>query len=232
MQDARSRGQLSDGPHRTNGFLLSGEGYCRRRCQCCRCRRHCRCRKRPLVRRPSWLCGNTDLPVEIGCVEIVLSGNADQREQSVPSCVGERRAHSARRRRFADHADRPFRRQPLARRMGKRGAEAKFGLFPSAPTPVIADACCRWRQSGREGSWRGGQDRGDGPPDIVQLGFTASTRRDPTVCLTIGRAVRRRVFRLAKIVETGQDRKVGRRRALAPDRSSSTSATATDTNVL
>ena len=52
--------------------------------------------------------------VEIGRVEIVLSGNADQREQGVASCVSERRSHAARRRRFADGADRPFRRQPLA----------------------------------------------------------------------------------------------------------------------
>jgi len=47
---------------------------------------------------------------EVRRVEIVLACDASEREQGVPSCVGERSPRAARRRRLADRTDRPFRR--------------------------------------------------------------------------------------------------------------------------
>src|SRR5208283_411439 len=61
---------------------------------------------------------------EIRRIEIVLTCDTDKREEGIASCVGERRPHPSRRRRLGNRADRPFRRQPLPRRMGERGGEA------------------------------------------------------------------------------------------------------------
>jgi hypothetical protein len=64
---------------------------------------------------------------EIRSVEIILSGDTNNREQRVASGISERRSHPAQHRRFTDGAHGPLRRQPLARRMGKRRDE--FRLF-------------------------------------------------------------------------------------------------------
>ena len=61
--------------------------------------------------------------VKVGRVEIVFACDAHKGEEGVASGVGERRSHPTRRRRLGNRADRPFRRQPLARRMGERRGE-------------------------------------------------------------------------------------------------------------
>ncbi len=60
---------------------------------------------------------------EIRRIKIVLTGDADQREQGVAASIGQRRPHALGIGRFGDGTDRPVRRDPLARRMGERGGQ-------------------------------------------------------------------------------------------------------------
>ena len=71
-------------------------------------------------------------------VQIVFSRDADQGEEGVSTRVGQCGPHPARGRRLADRADRPFRRQPFARRMGEDGRQSD-----SIPRP------CRSKWSAR-----------------------------------------------------------------------------------
>ena len=66
---------------------------------------------------------------EVGRVQIVFSRDADQSEEGVSTRVGQRSPHPARRRRLADRADRPFRRQPFARRIGEDGRQSDPSRF-------------------------------------------------------------------------------------------------------
>ena len=68
----------------------------------------------------SWLHGRRNVPgevdprsafeirIEVWCVEVVLSGDADQGEEGVAPGIGQRRPHLARRSGFANCADRPL----------------------------------------------------------------------------------------------------------------------------
>src|SRR5262245_8193135 len=62
---------------------------------------------------------------EIRRVEIVFSGDTDQGEKRIPPRVGEGGSHSLRRGDIGDQANRPFRGDPLTRRMRKNGCKAK-----------------------------------------------------------------------------------------------------------
>jgi DNA-binding XRE family transcriptional regulator len=62
---------------------------------------------------------------EIRRIEIIFSGNTDQREQGIPPRIGQRGSHALRRGDIADLAHRPFRRNPFAGRMRKNSGEAK-----------------------------------------------------------------------------------------------------------
>src|SRR6516165_7388072 len=62
-------------------------------------------------------------------IEIVFSGNPDQREKGIPPGIGEGGAHALRRRNIGDLADRPIRRDPFPRRMREDGGEAKKASF-------------------------------------------------------------------------------------------------------
>src|SRR5262249_44099239 len=63
--------------------------------------------------------------IEVRRVKIILSSNADEREQRIASRIGECRSHSLRRGDIGDRTHRPFRRDPFARRMSKHSGEAK-----------------------------------------------------------------------------------------------------------
>jgi hypothetical protein len=95
---------------------------------------------------------------EIWGIEIVLAGNAHEREKSIPPGVSHRRAHALGRGDIRDWADRPFRRDPFARRMGQNGREAKeSSLFVDirrldscdlVPAKALADKVQAARQRG------------------------------------------------------------------------------------
>ena len=54
-----------------------------------------------------------DWSYQVRRIEIILTGNADQREQRIAAGIGQRRPHPVRRRGFADRTDRPIGRDPL-----------------------------------------------------------------------------------------------------------------------
>jgi len=58
--------------------------------------------------------------VKIGRIEIVLAGNADQREQRIAPGVSQSGPHPMRGGHFADGTDRPIRRDPFAGGMGQQ----------------------------------------------------------------------------------------------------------------
>jgi hypothetical protein len=60
------------------------------------------------------------LAENVGRIEVILAGNADQREQRVATGIGERRSHPMRHGYLADRADRPIGRYPLAGSMGQQ----------------------------------------------------------------------------------------------------------------
>src|SRR6516164_10124952 len=60
---------------------------------------------------------------KIWCIEIILPSNADQREQSISTGIGQRRAHAVRGGRVSDGADRPIRGDPFSRGMRQNRAE-------------------------------------------------------------------------------------------------------------
>src|SRR6516164_7553180 len=62
-------------------------------------------------------------------IEIVFSGNPDQREKGIPPGIGEGGPYALRRCKIGDVADRPIRRDPFPRRMRKDGGEAKKASF-------------------------------------------------------------------------------------------------------
>ena len=67
---------------------------------------------------------------EVGRIEVVFSGDADQSEQRIPAGVGQRGPHPARGRRLADRANRPFRRQPFAGRMRENRRQSDQSRLP------------------------------------------------------------------------------------------------------
>jgi hypothetical protein len=60
---------------------------------------------------------------EIGRVEIILAGNANQREQCIAAGIGQRRSHAVWRCRFTDGTDWPIRRDPLSRSVRQHRGE-------------------------------------------------------------------------------------------------------------
>src|SRR5260370_407152 len=68
--------------------------------------------------------------IEVRRVKIILSSNADEREQRIAPGIGECRSHSLRRGYIGDRTHGPFRGDPLAGRMSKDSGEAKKpGIF-------------------------------------------------------------------------------------------------------
>ena len=63
--------------------------------------------------------------IEIGGVEIIFTGNSDQREKRITSGIGQGRAHPMRRRGLADRADWPIRGNPFPRSMRQYGREIR-----------------------------------------------------------------------------------------------------------
>src|SRR5262245_46262747 len=67
---------------------------------------------------------------EVRCVEIIFSGNTDQREQGIASGIGECRSHSLRRDYIGDGTHGPFRGDPFAGRVSKHSCQTKkAGIF-------------------------------------------------------------------------------------------------------
>jgi hypothetical protein len=66
---------------------------------------------------------------EIRRIEIIFSGNANQREECIPPRIGEGGSHALRRRDIGNPAHRPFRGNPFARRMRKDSGEPKETAF-------------------------------------------------------------------------------------------------------
>ena len=67
--------------------------------------------------------------IEIRRIEIIFSGNSDEREQRIPPRIGEGGSHALRRGDIGDPAHGPFRGNPFAGRMRKNGGEAKETAF-------------------------------------------------------------------------------------------------------
>src|SRR5262249_34501265 len=95
---------------------------------------------------------------EVRCVEIIFSGNTDEREQRIAPGIGEGRSHSLRRGHIGDRTHRPFRGNPFARRMRKHSRETKKpGIFVDSggldcrdlmPAKALADNVQTARQGG------------------------------------------------------------------------------------
>src|SRR6266851_3258413 len=62
--------------------------------------------------------------VQVGGIEVVLAGDANQGEQRVPARVGQRGPHSVRGRGVGEPADRPIRRDPFSRGVGEHRGQA------------------------------------------------------------------------------------------------------------
>src|SRR5436189_11131 len=62
-------------------------------------------------------------------IEVILSGNPDQREEGITPCISEGGSHSLRRGNIGNLAHRPFGGDPFAGRMSKDGREAKEAGF-------------------------------------------------------------------------------------------------------
>ena len=60
---------------------------------------------------------------QIWGIQIVFTGNADQREQRITPGIGQRCAHSVWRRRLGNWTNRPVRGDPFSRRMRKHSCE-------------------------------------------------------------------------------------------------------------
>src|SRR3984893_3534565 len=93
-----------------------------------------RCRSLPirllaLIWWSRWLRCGIGAGIEIRRIEIIFSGNADQREERIPPRIGEGGAHALRRGDIGDRAYGPFRGNPFAGRMRKNGREAKETAF-------------------------------------------------------------------------------------------------------
>ncbi len=61
--------------------------------------------------------------MEIGCIEVVFAGDADQREQRVAASIGQGCAHAMRARHLGHGTDRPIRGNPFAGGMRQHGGQ-------------------------------------------------------------------------------------------------------------
>src|SRR5262249_17349791 len=72
------------------------------------------------------LLGPWNRPGEIRRIEIVFSGNPDQREQRIAPSISQSRTHTVRPFGLGDGADRPVRSDPFSRRMRKHGRQVDY----------------------------------------------------------------------------------------------------------
>ena len=71
----------------------------------------------------SWRRRRARTVTKIGCIQIVLAGDADEREQGISAGVGQRCAHALRIGSLGYGADRPIRCDPLAGGVGQHGGQ-------------------------------------------------------------------------------------------------------------
>src|SRR5829696_9698863 len=76
---------------------------------------------------------------KLGCIEIILASDADEGEEGIASGVGQSRSHALRGSRFGDRTDRPFGRDPLARRV------SQYCRKPDEPSRLIDRGCLHRR---------------------------------------------------------------------------------------
>jgi hypothetical protein len=76
-------------------------------------------------------------------IEVVLAGDADEREEGIAARVGERRAHAVRGGGFGNRADRPLRGDPFPRCVGENGGQGMRPASLSISVDCTAAISCR-----------------------------------------------------------------------------------------